>query len=169
MLTGYGYALPSPMPKHGIYLPDTDFATFGDWQRQADLSKPTVAVLFYRAHRMSGNTAFMDKMAQALQDKGVNALCVFTSSLKAKEAGRPAAFHLIAEKADVRISTLSFGLGDVNTGTITEAGESVDSLEQLGIPVLQAIASGMPRGAWEGSRRGLNALDTAVNIAISGV
>ena len=24
----------------------------------------------------------------------------------------------------------------------------------------------MPRGAWEGSRRGLNALDTAVNVAI---
>ena len=40
------------------------------------------------------------------------------------------------------------------------------SLERLGIPVIQAIASGMPRGAWEGSRRGLNALDTAVNVAI---
>jgi cobaltochelatase CobN len=29
-----------------------------------------------------------------------------------------------------------------------------------------AISSGMPRGAWEGSRRGLNALDAAVNVAI---
>ena len=37
---------------------------------------------------------------------------------------------------------------------------------RLGIPVIQAIASGMPRGAWEISRRGLNALDTAVNVAI---
>jgi cobaltochelatase CobN len=166
MLTGYGYALPNPMPEHGIYLPDTDFATFEDWQRQADSSKPTVAVLFYRAHRMSGNTTFIDKMAQALQNKGANALCIFTSSLKTKEGGKPAAFHLIAGKADVLISTLSFALGEVNTGSLTEAGESVDSLEQLGIPVLQAIASGMPQGAWEGSRRGLNALDTAVNVAI---
>jgi len=166
MLTGYGYAAPRPMPEHGIYLPETDLATYEDWQRQADLEKPTVAVLFYRAHRMSGNTDFIDTLAQALRSKGVNALCVFTSSLKSKEAGRPAAFGLIEGKADVLITTLSFALGEVNTGSITEAGDAVDSLERLGIPVLQAIACSMPRGAWEGSRRGLNALETAVNVAI---
>jgi len=166
MLTGYGYALPSPMPEHGIYLPDMDVATFEDWHRQADSTKPTVSLLFYRAHRMSGNTGFIDTLAQALQNKGVNALCIFTSSLKSKEAGRPAAFKLIEGRADVLISTLSFALGEVNTGVVTETGEEADSLRHLGIPILQAIASGMPRGAWEGSRRGLNALDTAVNVAI---
>ena len=166
MLTGYGYAAPSPMPEHGIYLPDIDVAAFEDWQRQADPTKPTAAVLFYRAHRMSGNTAFIDKLIQALQSKGMNALCIFTSSLKSKEDGQPAAFLFIDGKADVLISTLSFALGDVNTGSVSLAGEAVNSLEELGIPVLQAIASGMPRGAWEGSRRGLNSLDTAVNVAI---
>jgi cobaltochelatase CobN len=166
MLTGYGYAAPSPMPEHGIYLPDMDVATFEDWQRQADPTKPTAAVLFYRAHRMSGNTAFIDKLVQVLQSKGMNALCIFTSSLKSKEDGRPAAFRFIDGSADVLISTLSFALGDVNTGSVTLGGEAVNSLEELGIPVLQAIACGMPRGAWEGSRRGLNSLDTAVNVAI---
>lgn len=166
MLTGYGYALPTPMPEHGIYLPNTDVATFDEWQRQADPAKPTVAVLFYRAHRMSGNTGFVDSLAQALESKGVNALCIFTSSLKSKEAGKPAAFGLMEGRADVLITTLSFALGEVNTGSITEAGDAINSLEQLGIPVLQAIACGMTRGAWEGSRRGLNALETAVNVAI---
>jgi len=166
MLTGFGYAAPSAMPEHGIYLPEMDVASFEDWQRDADPTSPTAAVLFYRAHRMSGNTAFIDDLAAALKSKGMNALCVFTSSLKAKEDGRPAAFRLIEGKADVLISTLSFALAEVDTGTVTEAGEAIGSLERLGIPVLQAIASGMPRGAWEGSRRGLNALDTAVNVAI---
>jgi cobaltochelatase CobN len=166
MLTGYGYSSPSPMPEHGIYLPETDAATFEDWQRKADPSRPTVAVLFYRAHRMSGNTSFIDAIKHALESKGVNALCIFTSSLKSKEAGKPSAFRLIEGKADVLISTLSFALGEINTGTVTEAGEGVDSFQQLGIPVLQAIASGMPLGAWEGSRRDLNAVDTAVNVAI---
>src|SRR6202012_4923606 len=69
-------------------------------------------------------------------------------------------------RADVLISTLSFALGEVNTGDVTLSGDAVGSLERLGIPVIQAIASGMPRGAWEGSRRGLGALDTAVNVAI---
>ncbi|MBB5064448.1 cobaltochelatase subunit CobN [Granulicella mallensis] len=166
MLTGFGYTAPSPMPEHGIYLPEMDAATFEDWQRQADPAQPTAAVLFYRAHRMSGNTSFIDAIAEALKSKGMNALCIFTSSLKSKENGRPAAFRLIEGKADVLISTLSFALGEVNTGAVTIAGEAVGSLEQLGIPVLQAIASGMQYGAWEGSRRGINALDTAVNVAI---
>jgi cobaltochelatase CobN len=166
MLTGYGYAAAGLMPEHGIYLPDTDSPTFEDWQRRADPAQPTVAVLFYRAHRMSGNTGFIDVLSKAIQDNGANALCVFTSSLKSIEDGRPAAFRLIEGKADVLISTLSFALAEVNAGSVTMAGEAVSSLDRLGIPVVQAIASGMPRGAWEGSRRGLNALDTAVNVAI---
>lgn len=166
MLTGYGYASASAMPEHGIYLPDSDAASYEDWRRQADPAKPTVAVLFYRAHRISGNTGFVDTLSQALQEKGVNALCIFTSSLKVMENGKPAVFRLIEGKADVLIATLSFALAEVNSGSITMPGEAVGSFERLGIPVVQAIASGMPRGAWEGSRRGLNALDTAVNVAI---
>ncbi len=166
MLTGFGYAPPTPMSEHGIYLPDLDEATLEDWQRQADASKPTVAVLFYRAHLVSGNTAFIEAIAEALRSKGTNPLCLFTSSLKAREAGRPAVFHWIEGRADVLISTLSFALGEVNTGSVTMPGDGLNSLQRLGIPILQAIASGAPRGAWEGSRRGLNALDTAVNVAI---
>jgi cobaltochelatase CobN len=166
LLTGHGYAPPAAMPEHGIYLPDIDAPEIEDWERQANPLKPTAAVLFYRAHRMSGNTAFIDTLAQALEAQGVNALCIFTSSLKSKDAGKPVAFQWIEGRADVLISTLSFALGDVNTGKVTHAGEAVGSLERLGIPVIQAIASGMPRGAWEGSRRGLNALDTALNVAI---
>ncbi len=157
MLTGHGYAPPTPMPEHGIYLAETETATIDDWERQADPAKPTVAILFYRAHRMSGNTGFIDMLARALEAKGVNALCVFTSSLKARENGRPAAFQFIEGRADVLIMTLSFALGEVGPES---------SLERLGIPIVQAVACQMPQGAWEGSRRGLNAVDTAVNVAI---
>jgi cobaltochelatase CobN len=166
MLTGYGYSPPTPMPEHGIYLPEVEGATLADWERQADPSRPTVAVLFYRAHRMSGNTGFIDCFAQALEAKHVNALCIFTSSLKAKENGQPAAFQFMEGRADVLITTLSFALGDVNTGSVTQPAEALSSFEMLGIPVVQAIACQMPQGAWEGSRRGLNAVDTAVNVAI---
>lgn len=166
LLTGYGYAPPIPMPEHGIYLPDIDVASIEEWERRVDSSRPTAAILFYRAHRMSGNTAFIDAIAQALEARGMNALCIFTSSLKAKQAGKPAAFQWIEGRADVLISTLSFALGEVHTGGITEPGEAVASPEQLNIPIIQAIASGMSQGAWESSRRGLNSLDTAINIAI---
>ena len=166
MMTGFGYAGPAEMAAHGVYLPGQEVASLEDWERVADAGRPTVAVLFYRAHRMSGNTGFVDTLAAAIEAKGCNALCVFTSSLKAKVDGRPAVFQLIEGRVDVLVSTLSFALGEVNTGGVTLAGEAMDSLERLGVPVLQAMACQMPQGAWEGSRRGLNPVDTAVNVAI---
>jgi len=166
LLTGYGCGPPNPMPEHGVYLPDMDIATIEEWEQQSDPRKPTAAVLFYRAHRMSGNVGFIDAITQALEARGMNALCIFTSSLQSKEAGKPAAFQWVEGRADVLISTLSFALGEINAGNVTQAGEVITSLGQLGIPVIQAIASGMARGAWEGSRRGLSALDTAINVAI---
>lgn len=165
-LTGYSYDPPAAMPEHGLYLSDIESPTMEDWVRHAAPAKLTVSVLFYRAHLLSGNTEFVDSISEALEARGLNALCVFTSSLKALEDGTPVALRLIAGKTDVLISTLSFAAGEVNTGEITLAGENVNALASLGVPVIQAIAAGMPRGAWEVSRRGLGALDTAINVAI---
>ena len=166
MFSSHGFAAPIPMEEHGVYLPEVEHASFEDWQRTADPAKPTAAILFYRAHLLSGNTSFVDALVEALEAKGLNALCIFTSSLKSLDNGFPAALKLVEGRADVLISTLSFALGQVNAGGITSAGENIESLGRLGIPVLQAIASGMPRGTWEASRRGLNALDTAINVAL---
>ena len=55
LLTGLGYRDPQAMPEHGVYLRDIDGADLEDWKKQADLTKP-VAILFYRAHLLSGNT-----------------------------------------------------------------------------------------------------------------
>jgi cobaltochelatase CobN len=166
LFSSYGHAAPAAMEEHGMYMPEVEHATLEDWARSADPAKPTAAILFYRAHLLSGNTAFVDALAESLEAKGLNALCVFTSSLKNLENGFPAALRIVEGRADVLISTLSFALGDVNTGGVTPAGDNVASLGRLGVPVIQAIASGMPRGTWEVSRRGLNALDTAINVAL---
>jgi cobaltochelatase CobN len=166
LLTGYGYEQPITQAEHGIYMQDIDDAEYEDWQRRADPAKPTVAVLFYRAHLLSGNTAFIDTLMEALETHGMNALCVFTSSLRALEDGFPVALRFVEGRANVIVTTLSFALGEINTGDVTLAGENVTYLERLGVPVIQAIPSGRPRGSWEVSRRGLNALDTAINVAL---
>jgi cobaltochelatase CobN len=166
LLTGYGYEQAVRPPEHGIYMQDMEHAEYEDWLLRADANKPTAAILFYRAHRLSGNTAFVDELAEAVEARGLNALCLFTSSMKAMDDGFPAALRLIEGRANVVITTLSFAVGEINTGDVTLAGENVTILERLGIPVVQAIASGMARGNWEVSRRGLNALDTAINVAL---
>jgi cobaltochelatase CobN len=160
LLTGYGSAPPVAVPEHGVYIWDVEDATLDDWSQRADPTRPTAAVLFYRAHVTSGNLAFVDALIDALEDRGLNVLAVFTSSLRVRENGLPVALQIVGDRADVLLSTLSFAIGD-------PAGDGVPSaLEQLGVPVIQAIASGMPREAWEVSQRGLTALDTAINVAI---
>jgi cobaltochelatase CobN len=166
LLTGHGYEKPSTPAEHGIYMQDLEHAEYEDWLQRADSSKPVAAILFYRAHLLSGNTAFIDVLSEATESRGLNALCVFTSSMKALEDGFPAVLRLVEGRVNVIVSTLSFAMGEINTGDVTLAGDNVSAFERLRIPLVQAIPSGMSRGSWEVSRRGLNALETAINVAL---
>ncbi len=160
LLTGYGSVPPIELPENGVYIRDVEQATIEDWRQRADPAKPTAAVLFYRAHLVSGNLAFVDELVDALEERGLNALAVFTSTLRARDNGVPVALQIVGGRADVIVSTLSFALGD------PAAADGRSALERVGVPVVQAVTSGMPREAWDVSSRGLTALDTAINVAI---
>ena len=174
LLTGFGREPPAEQPQHGVYHPDLPrHATVADWQARCDPARPTVGVLFYRAHWMSGNLAFIDACVRALEARGANALPVFTASLKEEAtspAGWPAALSFfIADgrpRIDVLVTTVSFALGEVNADGPTPAGRSVGVFAVLGVPVVQAICGGTARWQWEASPRGLNPLDTAMNVAL---
>jgi cobaltochelatase CobN len=161
LLTGHGSSPPLALPEHGVYLRDIENATMNDWRQQRDPARPTAALLFYRAHLVSGNLAFVDAIVDAMDARGVNVLAVYTSSLRARDGDLPAALRLIEGHADVIVSTLSFALGDG-----ADLSGAPSAFARIGVPVIQAIASGMAREAWEVSRRGLTALDTAINVAI---
>ena len=166
LLTGHGCDPPASVPEHGIYLPDIESPTWEDWTRSSDPGRPTVAVLFYRAHLLSGNTSFVDALIDALDAHGLNALPVFTAGLRALDHGVPAALRLVEGHVDAVVSTLSFALGEVNAGEVTLPGDRQSVFERLDVPFVQVVASGMPRGAWEVSRRGLTPLETAINVAL---
>ncbi len=173
LLTGFGYEPPVTLPEHGLYHPDLpESPDLGDWLRLRDPGRPTAGILFYRAHWVSGNLAFVDALVRELDAQGVNALPVFTASLKAVEAGTgaPWAFRFFQGEngplLDVLINTVSFAMSEVNPDGPTSAGWSVEALRQLDVVVLQAITSGMARGPWASSSRGLNPLDTAMNVAL---
>ena len=173
LLTGFGFAPPAALPEHGLYHPDLpENADLTDWLRRRDPALPTVGITFYRAHWISGNTAFVDALVRELESRNVNVLPVYTASLKAVDAASnwPLAFGFFRDGngplIDVLVNTVSFAMSDVNPDGPTSAGWSVAALQQLDVPVLQAITSGMARGPWESSGRGLNPLDTAMNVAI---
>jgi cobaltochelatase CobN len=147
-------------------------ASLADWLARHDPSRPVVGLLFYRSHWMSGNLAFIDALVRDIERRGGDALPVFTSSLKETEGPSrcPAAFAFFQHEGraliDVLITTISFAMGDVNPDGPTPSGWSVDALVALDVPVLQAVCASTTRWQWEASPRGLNPLDTAMNVAL---
>jgi len=171
--TGFGYEPPRERPRHGLYHPDLPpGARLADWLARHDPSRPAVGLLFYRSHWISGNLAFIDALVRDIERRGGDALPVFTSSLKETEGASrwPAAFTFFQHEGrtliDVLITTISFAMGDVNADGPTPSGWSVEALAALDVPVLQAICAGAARWQWEASPRGLNPLDTAMNVAL---
>jgi cobaltochelatase CobN len=149
LATSWGYQPPSILPMHGVYYttpPCADTAT-----------APPVGVLFYRAHLLSGNTAFVDAIIAEIERQGLSARAIFTQSLRTASPV-PEALELLntAGQAAALINTLSFAIGDREPHPFAD----------LDIPVIQAIISSSSRDQWLDQPRGLNPLDTAMNVAI---
>jgi cobaltochelatase CobN len=179
LLTGFGYSPPTELPQHGVYHPDLPRgATLTDWLARRDPARPTIGLLFYRSHWVGGNLAFVDACVRELEARGANVLPVFTASLKEEGDAPPgmpperwpAALSLFVADGrpliDVLITTVAFALGDVRADGPTPASWSVGVFAALGVPVLQAVCGGTARWQWEASQRGLNPLDTAMNVAL---
>src|SRR5207247_8753531 len=67
LLTGFGYDPPAEQPQHGVYHPDLPpGASLEHWLARHDPARPTVGILFYRSHWMSGNLSFVDALVRAV-------------------------------------------------------------------------------------------------------
>ena len=160
LMQGFGFDPPVEVPAYGI-LP-----TEGSVHRP---DAPTVAVFFYRAHVVSGNTRFIDDLCAGIRAKGANALPVFGYSLRADAAGgavaperSPVVELMAAHRVDAVITTV------FAAGSLDEQAECWDAggLAELDVPVVQAICATVPSSAWESSPTGLSPLDVAMAVAI---
>jgi cobaltochelatase CobN len=121
--------------------------------------RPTVGVLFYRAHELSGNTAFVDTLCDALEEAGVNALPVYCGSLRAAD---PALYELLGT-ADALVTTVLAAGGRPGGDDETwDAG----ALAALDVPVLQGLCLTGSRAAWQESDAALSPMDAAMQVAI---
>ncbi len=171
--TGFGFLPPVEHPRHGIYHPAlSGTVSLDDWRTRSDPTRPTVAILFYRAHVLSGNLEFVDAFVRALDARGANALPVFTASLKEEiAAGWPAAVATMCDAggscvADVVVSTMAMATGSVDPDGPTARGRGVDAFDALDVPVLQAIPASTTRWQWELSSRGLSPVDLAMHVVL---
>ncbi|HEY2304562.1 MAG TPA: cobaltochelatase subunit CobN, partial [Streptosporangiaceae bacterium] len=154
LLTGHGFAPPVPLPAQGVH-----------GQREQQPDRPSVVIVFYRAHAVSGNTAFADALADAVEAGGGNARCVYCSSLRA--AG-PEVYELLAGADALIVTVLAAGgtvAGEASAGGDSDAWD-VTALASLDVPVLQALCLTSLRAAWAASSAALTPMDAAMQVAV---
>jgi len=125
---------------------------------------PKVAILFYRAHYLSGNTLVIDALCQALAKRDIQPVAVFVSSLREIDVQQQLREFLQNQNgADVSfiLNTTSFSLARLETER-----PSVELWEKLDVPVLQVILSSSSIEQWESSSGGLSPRDIAMNVAL---
>ncbi|MEU7243971.1 cobaltochelatase subunit CobN [Streptomyces sparsogenes] len=155
LLTGHGFEPPAPAP------------SWGPLERAAreDVTGPRIAVLYYRAHHMSGNTAFVEALCQAVEDAGGRPLPLYVASLRAPE---PELLQALAG-ADAVVTTVLAAGGtrpaEASAGGDDEAWDA-GALAELDVPVLQALCLTGSRAAWEENDEGLSPLDAATQVAV---
>ncbi|WP_411107183.1 cobaltochelatase subunit CobN [Streptomyces sp. cmx-4-9] len=154
LLTGHGFEAPAAAP------------TWGPLERTPQRTEgPRVAVLYYRAHQMSGNTAFVHTLCEAVEAQGAQALPLYVSSLRAPEPELLAAL----EGVDAVVTTV-LAAGGTKPATASAGGddESWDAgaLASLGVPILQALCLTGSRSTWEENDEGLSPLDAATQVAV---
>ena len=68
LLEGYGFEPPREVADLGVYVPGLGDLPLGEALAGHDPARPTVGVCFYRSHRLTGNTAFVDALCAAIED-----------------------------------------------------------------------------------------------------
>ncbi|MEU0472951.1 cobaltochelatase subunit CobN [Streptomyces olivaceus] len=170
LLTGHGFEAPAPAPTWGPLErePERDAEPEperGPERQPVGAVGPTVAVLYYRAHHMSGNTAFVHALCDAVEAAGGRPLPLYVASLRAPEP------ELVAElRAADAIVTTVLAAGGTKPAEASAGGddESWDAgaLTALDVPILQALCLTGSRSAWEENDEGVSPLDAASQIAV---
>ncbi|MFJ4847761.1 MULTISPECIES: cobaltochelatase subunit CobN [unclassified Streptomyces] len=154
LLSGHGFEPPAPAPSWGR-LERAEAVTGG----------PLVAVLYYRAHHMSGNTAFVEALCTAIEGAGGRALPLYVASLRAPEPELLAALTGVDAIVTTVLAAGGTRPAEASAGGDEEAWDA-GALTSLDVPVLQALCLTSSRAVWEESDEGLSPMDAATQVAV---
>ncbi|MEM8706960.1 MAG: cobaltochelatase subunit CobN, partial [Actinomycetota bacterium] len=160
LFTGFGFEPPVELPRTGVW----EGAGLGRPGATRDDDRPLVAVVFYRAHLVAGNTTYVADLCDALEAAGADALPIYTYSLRLDDAGEVPALGLCIEHRVDAVITSIFAAG----ATAGEDGDQweVPMLSELDVPVIQAPASSRSAAVWADDEAGLSPVDVGMGVAI---
>ncbi|UQX09416.1 cobaltochelatase subunit CobN [Candidatus Mycobacterium methanotrophicum] len=140
--------------------------TWGMLERAAaDVEGPTVAVLYYRAQHLAGNTGYVHALCDAIEAAGARPLPLYCASLRTAD---PETLKVLSQ-ADAMVVTV-LAAGGVKPATASAGGDddswNVEHLAALDIPILQGLCLTSSRKQWCGNDDGLSPLDVASQVAV---
>ncbi len=175
LVTGEGFAPPEPAPSYGVHAlpaspgpaPSADGTPPGREPAgpAADApahQRPTIAVIFYRAHELSGNTGFIDTLCAAITERGGTPLPVYCSSLRSADPG----LADLLRPASAIITTVLAAGGSAAAGQGADGDWDAGALAGLGVPLIQGLCLTSSRGQWQDAAGGLSPIDAAMQVAI---
>jgi cobaltochelatase CobN len=131
----------------------------GFWRGEPSIDgRPNAIVIFYRALVAGGDTAGIDALRAALDARGLNAVCLYVTSLKDERSAAFLRAALAAHPPDIIVNATAFA-----TAT---AHDDAGVLSASGCPILQVAQAGISRASWEGSTRGLTPRDLAMHVVL---
>ncbi len=153
LLDGEGFDRPAVAPDWGVV------------DRPTAATGPRVAVLYYRAHHLAGNTVFVDTLCAAVEAAGGVPVPVYCASLRSVD---PAMLDVL-RTVDAMVVTV-LAAGGSRPATAQAGGDDgawdVGELARLDIPVVQGLVLGSDRETWAGNDDGLSPLDVGNQVAI---
>ncbi|AOW94628.1 cobaltochelatase subunit CobN [Rhodococcus sp. WMMA185] len=156
LLTGHGFEAPVRLPSWGI-------APFAP--NQSDGDRPTVAVLYYRAQHLAGNTRYIEALCEAVEAAGAHPLPIYCASLRTAE---PELLQTL-RRADALVVTV-LAAGGTKPAGVSAGGDDeswdVAALAALDVPILQGLCLTSSRESWESNDDGLSPLDVATQVAV---
>ncbi|MEM9092920.1 MAG: cobaltochelatase subunit CobN, partial [Cyanobacteria bacterium P01_F01_bin.53] len=155
----YSYEVPEPqaVPQWGEYVWER-----GRGGKEERGQQPTIAIFFYRAHYLSGNTRVIDALCESLQARGFNPLPLFLSSLRNPEIQAQLLTELTKDQSiDLVLNTTGFSLAK-----LTSESPQVDFWQTLDVQVIQVMLGGGSEDQWQQQWRGLSPRDIAMNVAL---
>lgn len=121
-----------------------------------DEKHPRATIVFYRSHLLSGDTAPIEALADALRARDVAVTAHFVTSLKDPAARDYIVEHLATDRPSVVLNATGFSARDHGTSPLDVAGA----------PVLQLVLSGSSVAAWQTGFRGVSQTDLAMQVAL---
>lgn len=157
LMTGFGFRPPEVTPAWGVRTPAGS--------SPVEPAGPTIAVLYYRAQELAGNTAYIDALCAAIRGAGGRPLPVFCTSLRTPDLEL---LELLGG-ADALVVTV-LAAGGAKPAAATAGGDdaswNVEHLAALDVPILQGLCLTSSREQWADNDDGMSPLDVATQVAV---